>query len=191
MKKLQVNIAADNEQNNEMPEIRILDHKFNELSRKKAWSIEEMLKPGIYKISAKIPGKSKIEKLIAIRDADQSIDLDVTQKPASTRHSKYKKPISNNAFKIIAAERAQGEKTEPGRFKFSAQPTNETAWRTPWARISYKTASYLISLPLESRTNSNCKVSFYSASNRRYPNCLLYTSPSPRDKRQSRMPSSA
>ena len=24
-----------------------------------------------------------------------------------------------------------------------------------------------------------------------YPNCLLYTSPSPRDKRQSRMPSSA
>ena len=26
---------------------------------------------------------------------------------------------------------------------------------------------------------------------RRYMNCLLYTSPSPRDKRQSRMPSSA
>ena len=24
-----------------------------------------------------------------------------------------------------------------------------------------------------------------------FPNCLLYTSPSPRDKRQSRMPSSA
>ena len=31
----------------------------------------------------------------------------------------------------------------------------------------------------------------YIVSGRRYESCLLYTSPSPRDKRQSRMPSSA
>ena len=30
-----------------------------------------------------------------------------------------------------------------------------------------------------------------SAAKKRYKDCLLYTSPSPRDKRQSRMPSSA
>ena len=35
------------------------------------------------------------------------------------------------------------------------------------------------------------KVNVYKALTTYYKNCLLYTSPSPRDKRQSRMPSSA
>ena len=47
--------------------------------------------------------------------------------------------------------------------------------------------------PLTSETSgySGEKISILSASLARPKNCLLYTSPSPRDKRQSRMPSSA
>ena len=38
-------------------------------------------------------------------------------------------------------------------------------------------------------TNKNTEVKIVES--KEYRNCLLYTSPSPRDKRQSRMPSSA
>ena len=39
--------------------------------------------------------------------------------------------------------------------------------------------------------HKNNKITFTELCNKLYKTCLLYTSPSPRDKRQSRMPSSA
>ena len=56
-------------------------------------------------------------------------------------------------------------------------------------------SSYIRILPASSRDRPGfvrrCLLSFVLRARLRYCCCLLYTSPSPRDKRQSRMPSSA
>ena len=44
---------------------------------------------------------------------------------------------------------------------------------------------------LQNSTLEVCKLDYIERRERESPGCLLYTSPSPRDKRQSRMPSSA
>ncbi|MDB2439448.1 hypothetical protein N9W89_12095 [Hellea sp.] len=179
MKKLQVNISGKNKQDNSMPEIRIFDHKLKELSRQKAWSIEETLKPGLYKISAKIPGKRDIEKVIAFKDQDQTIDLDVQKKLAAmkkrsvARKKSFKKAIKSEQFEMKDAERAEGKSIGPASFTFSAKPALGEPWKTPWARISYKADSYLLSLPLDPQADSQCHVKFYSAANRRYPKCQV------------------
>ena len=48
-------------------------------------------------------------------------------------------------------------------------------------------------IPIDISTDHSLSVEYYGQSDAAYRNinCLLYTSPSPRDKRQSRMPSSA
>ena len=49
----------------------------------------------------------------------------------------------------------------------------------------------LSEVPKEYRTQEMCLKAFEKYASLEYVPCLLYTSPSPRDKRQSRMPSSA
>jgi len=171
MKKLHVNIANENLDSARMPEIRIFDHKLKEIRRQKAWSIEEDLKPGLYKISAKIPGKKDIEKVIAVKDTNQTLELAPKKTKTPPKRYKYKKSIREKQFKILDSERAEGEQTGPSSFKFTSLSLDEIEWKTPWVRIAYRNANYLLSLPLDPRGETQCTVNFYSAPNRRYPQC--------------------
>ena len=56
-----------------------------------------------------------------------------------------------------------------------------------WSTYQYLVIAYLVNRHLSRRHHR----SISSLSFGRFLTCLLYTSPSPRDKRQSRMPSSA
>ena len=65
-------------------------------------------------------------------------------------------------------------------------------------RISIKMDNGLLSIPggsvgfgIQNASNENLLEVYFQQGDMQYTVCLLYTSPSPRDKRQSRMPSSA
>ena len=67
-------------------------------------------------------------------------------------------------------------------------PVGIFSTRDPLQTVTARTAAYL---NLPGKDWQACYRAKNKAAMRQYLNCLLYTSPSPRDKRQSRMPSSA
>ena len=68
-----------------------------------------------------------------------------------------------------------------------------TAIHAPWAGTPTERFEYCVRNGLEETDHLEVLTTFlvHTKSGQLYDTCLLYTSPSPRDKRQSRMPSSA
>ena len=117
---------------------------------------------------------------------------------------RYSKPIgifldNLSVFKVKAAEveiSATREKIKAAALAGVASQRNigEGKDQTPEDLDVGSIADAVYQFPMRSSATSNpTRILWVDdiPSNNYYPRCLLYTSPSPRDKRQSRMPSSA
>ena len=117
--------------------------------------------------------------------------------PQIMSHNEYANPSTEgNKFSLLTDNDLNNNATPHTvkEHKQGARPkTYSPKTSKPKHKEKHKSTESLNESPIPKRTSRKDKtlVNYHSTDEEMETSCLLYTSPSPRDKRQSRMPSSA